>query len=117
MMALSDIKVKQEQMRKNRDFLASKYALPLDSSLQYLVRKEINLGLQDLDGSNNAKKLQKSDKCNWKWNYKTYIIYGKSILDQIDMEIINMEFPSHLRKVESIVREFRCCSSYELIFN
>lgn len=56
-------------------------------------------------------------KCIWKWNYKTHIIYGKSILDQIDMEIINMEFPSHLRKVESIVREFRCCSSYELIFN
>ena len=69
MMALSDIKVKQEQMRKNRDFLASKYALPLDSSLQYLVGKEINLGLQDLDGSNNAKKLQKSDKGTWKWTY------------------------------------------------
>ena len=45
-------------------------------------------------------------KCKWKWNYKTHIIYGKSILYQIDMENMNIEFHSYLRKVESIVREF-----------
>ena len=76
--AFSEVSDKSAKIRDNKNFMKAVLGKSDNElSLNAMIDEEIKLGVSNLNGKNNKKKLDKSKKGSWEWDYTASAICVK----------------------------------------